>query len=90
VSPPRSGRGASRPAARTTPGRPGVFVQKPRSDIYVALLATALGAILLGCLFLVLHLNSYEFELKASARSTPAPPTALAAAPSENLSTVRL
>lgn len=42
----------------------GVFVQTPKSDIYVALLGIALGSILLGCLFLVLELNRYGFQLK--------------------------
>ena len=60
---------AKRPAA--TAGRPGVFVQKPRSDIYVALLAVALGAILLGCLLLILHLKVYDFKFKATSLTTP-------------------
>jgi hypothetical protein len=70
LSPPRSGRGASRPAARSS-GRPagarGVFVQTPKSDIYVTMLGIALGAIVLGCLLLVLLLNRYEWQIKAAA-----------------------
>ena len=60
MSRPRSaaGRAASRPAA----ARPGILVQKPKSDIYVALLGVALGAILLGSLLLVLKLNQYGFK----------------------------
>ena len=51
---------AKRPAAAA---RPGVFIQKPRSDIYVALLSISLGAILVGCLLLALKLNEYEWKL---------------------------
>jgi hypothetical protein len=58
---PASG-GSARPAAR-----PGVFVQTPKSDIYVALLGIALGAMLLGCLLLLLILNRYGFSTKVSA-----------------------
>jgi hypothetical protein len=70
LSRPRSGRAASgggRPAAR-----PGVFVQAPKSDIYVTLLGVALGAMILGCLLLVLILNRYEFKTSVSLR-TPLP-----------------
>jgi hypothetical protein len=78
LSRPRSARPASggggRPAAR-----PGVFVQTPQSDIYVALLGIALGAMILGCLLLVLILNQYGFSVKVSALSPgSAPATALA------------
>jgi hypothetical protein len=79
VSLPRSGRGASRSAGRSAPARGGgrVLVQAPQSDVFVALLGVALGAMILGCLLLVLKLNEYGFELKATAVS-PAAPTALA------------
>ena len=60
----KAGRSAAPAAKRpTAAGRPGVFVQKPRSDIYVALLSIALGAILFGCLLLALQLNTYEWKL---------------------------
>ena len=67
-------KGAAKPGRAATPaakrpaaaGRPGVFVQKPRSDIYVALLSIALGAILLGCLLLALQLNAYEWKLSGA------------------------
>jgi len=72
LSRPRSGRAASgggggkgnRPA-----GRPGVFVQTPKSDIYVALLGIALGAMVLGCILLLLILNRYEFKTTVSTRT---------------------
>jgi len=52
------------------------------------MLGVALGAMILGCLLLVLNLNEYGFELKATA-VTPASGTLLAEF-SENPSTVRL
>ena len=87
MSLPRSGRGASR-SAPARGGRPGVFVQAPQPDVYVAMLAVALGAMLIGCLLLVLKLNAYEFDLKASALAPAAGP-ALAEF-SEKPTTVRL
>ena len=63
----KSGRGASRPAPRGgAAGGRGVFVQTPRSDIFVVMLGIALGAILLGCIFLLLILNRYEWALGVS------------------------
>jgi hypothetical protein len=56
----RPARAAARPAARG-----GVYVQQPKSDVWVALLGCSLGAMVLGCLFLVLKLNAYGFELAA-------------------------
>jgi hypothetical protein len=71
------------------------MVPAARSDIYVALLGVALGAIVLGCLFLVLVLNRYGFEVKPSisARTAvPAPGAALAGVEKNraDLPTVRL
>jgi len=82
LSRPRSGRaasaggGGSRPAAR-----PGVFVQTPKSDIYVALLGIALGAMIIGCILLLLILNQYGFSTKVSRLTLPSvtAPRALAA-----------
>jgi hypothetical protein len=79
LSRPRSGRAASGGAGGGRPaGRPGVFVQTPKSDIYVALLGIALGAMILGCLLLVLILNRYEFKTKVSALTPPASTSTLA------------
>lgn len=91
MSRPRSGRGASSSAPRTGGGRGGVFVPTPKSDIFVALLGVALGAMVLGCLLLLLVLNQYGFQTKVSA-VTPAPATghALAAVTLEKFDTVRL
>ena len=72
----RGASGGSRAAA----SRPGVFVQTPRSDIFVVLLGVALGAMILGCLLLVLILKGYDFSTKVSALSPQASDqTALAA-----------
>jgi hypothetical protein len=86
LSRPRSGRGASPAAARPAAQR-GVYVQSPQSDIYVVLLGVALGAMILGCLLLVLVLNRYEFKTKVAALS-PAPPTAAALVASADFSEI--
>lgn len=87
MSRPRSApaRGASAAAGRAAGGRPGVFVQTPRSDIYVALLGIALGAMVIGCILLALVLKRYEFSVKAAwinaPASTPAPAPGLEITP---------
>ena len=78
---------AARPAARSAPaaGR-GVYVQAPKSDIYVVLLGIALGAILIGCLLLGLLMNSYGFQRKPTVMKTlQGQTTPLLAAGIENL-----
>jgi hypothetical protein len=69
---------AARPAARSAPaaGR-GVYVQAPKSDIYVVLLGIALGSILLGCLLLGLLMNGYGFQMKPTVMNTPHAPAIL-------------
>ncbi len=90
----RSNPAASRPAARSTPaagGGRGVYVQSAKSDIFVVMLGIALGAILLGCLLLILTMNRYGFSVKPTAMITV--PTSLSVASSgipSVLSTVRL
>jgi hypothetical protein len=71
LSRPRSGRAASGGGGSRPAARPGVFVQTPKSDIYVALLGIALGAMILGCLLLLLILNRYGFSTKVSALTPP-------------------
>jgi len=61
-----------------------VFVQTPRSDVYVAMLGVALGAMILGCLLLVLVLNRYEFSIKAASTTAPASTSLALAAHLEN------
>lgn len=50
--------------------RPGVLVQTPKSDIYVVMLAIALGGIVLGCLLMTLVLGGYGFSTKASSAAS--------------------
>jgi hypothetical protein len=49
------------------------MIQTPRSDIYVVMLGIALGAILLGCLLLMLVLNRYEWKTKVSVLGSSSP-----------------
>jgi len=58
--------------------RPGVFVQAPKSDIYVTLLGISLGAILLATLLMVMLFSQYGFSTKVSANTTPPPLTRVA------------
>jgi len=74
----RSARGAS--AGGPAAGRPGVFVQAPQPDIYVALLGVALGAMILGCILLLMILMRYDFKTKVSALTPPARTVLVAAA----------
>jgi hypothetical protein len=77
MSRPRSGRGASTLASPRQGGRsggggrPGVFVQAPKSDIYVALLGVSLGAMFLGCLLLLLVWKNYDFKTSAPKAMAP-------------------
>lgn len=56
------------PKARTGAGVP---VARAKPDVYTAMLAIALAAILLACLFLVLEMNRYDFDLKGSNAGLP-------------------
>jgi hypothetical protein len=47
------------------PGR-GVVVQKPKADIYTALLGIALAAIMLAIICLWLELSRYKYDYKAA------------------------
>lgn len=62
----------AKPATRSAPaGGRGVYIQSPKSDLYVVMLGISLGAILLGCLFLALVWNRYDFKIKPTASLTP-------------------
>ncbi len=67
MSRPRSSaRASSTPARGTTTraaGRPGVYVATPKSDVYVALLGVALGAMVLANLLLIILLGGYDFKV---------------------------
>jgi len=56
----------ARATTRAAGGPRGVFVQTPKSDIFVALLGVAVGAMFLGILLLVLVLNRYGFSTTVS------------------------
>lgn len=56
---------ASRAIPAQRGGGRGVYVQQPKSDVFVVLLGVALGAMFLGCLFLALRLNSFGFDISA-------------------------
>ena len=45
----------------------GVIVPKPKADIYTLLLALSLIAIIIGCIFLVLELGRYDYEVVVDA-----------------------
>jgi hypothetical protein len=76
----KSGRGAS-PAAAKAPkrgaaaaprgGARGVYVQAPKSDIFVVLLSISLGAIFIGCLLLLLVWGKYDYKTSVSALANP-------------------
>lgn len=93
MSRPKSGRGATAPGTARVAAARGVYVQAPKSDIYVALLGVALGAMILGCVLLLVVLKSYDFKTKVSALPTDrvnALTVVVGNAHSENLFTVRL
>jgi hypothetical protein len=52
------------------PGR-GVYVEKPKSNIYTVLLAVALFALIVASAFLLVEMNRYEFDRKAPTASAP-------------------
>src|SRR4051794_13689230 len=72
--------GGTRPGgARAGGAQRGVLVQTPQSDIYVALLGVALGAMIIGCLLLILVLSRYGFSTRVSSLgATPSQSLALA------------
>lgn len=70
AKPAKPARGARPAPAAARGGR--VLVQTPKSDVFVALLGVSLGAILLGCILLVLLLNRYEFQTKVSTLASTA------------------
>jgi hypothetical protein len=52
----------SPPKSSNNPG--GENFRKPRADLYTILLVIALLAILVAILFLYLHMQSYNFDIK--------------------------
>lgn len=47
----------------------GVYVEKPKTNIYTVLLALALLALIIACIFLLLEMNRYEFDRRAPSAS---------------------
>jgi hypothetical protein len=43
----------------------GVYVQKPKADIYTVMLAIALVAILVACVCLFLEMRAYNYDIRA-------------------------
>ena len=62
----KPGKPAARTARSAAPagGARGVYVQSPKSDIYVVMLGIALGAILIGCLLLLWLWYGYNMQIK--------------------------
>lgn len=50
----------------STENRPGIYVPKPKPDIYTVLLGIALFAVLVACILLFLEWRSYGYATKAS------------------------
>ncbi|GEM_PF-5799554 len=50
-----------------------VAVAKPKNDVYVALLAIALGAVLIAIVLLAMEMNSYEWSVTPKAALNDAP-----------------
>lgn len=49
----------------STEPRPGLYVAKPRPDIYTVLLIAALVALVVACVCLYLELSAYEWTTTA-------------------------
>lgn len=53
-------------SALASPDAPrAVVVQKPKANIYTAMLAISLVAIIVGCICLAAELNAYNWDVKA-------------------------
>ena len=57
----------AKPRTAAVGGGRGVFVQAPRSDVYVSLLGISLAAMLLACLLMFLIWQKYEMNMKPTA-----------------------
>jgi len=71
----RSSRGSSATTSssasgpRAAAGRSGggrVLVQAPKSDIYTVMLGIALGALVIGCILMIMILSNYSFSTKVT------------------------
>jgi hypothetical protein len=55
---------ASAPAPAPAPARGGVVVEKPKANIYTALLVLSFVAIVVGCICLYAEMSAYDFNFK--------------------------
>jgi hypothetical protein len=86
AKPGKPAKAGARTARTAAPGGAarGVYVQSPKSDIYVVMLGIALGAILLGCLLLLWLWYGYNMQIKPTVMNpTNGSPSSLMAAISE-------
>lgn len=67
----RAAKPAKTKSTRPTGGGRQVMVPTAKSDIYVTLLGVALGAIVVGSLFLALVMNRYGFSTKPVSTFAP-------------------
>jgi hypothetical protein len=78
---PSSRSSSAAPSGRSSPAaarRPGVLVQSPKSDIYVAMLGIALGAIVISCILMIVLFSKYSFSTKVSGIMAPSQAAELA------------
>jgi hypothetical protein len=54
------------------------LVQSPKSDIFVVMLGIALGAVVLGCILMLIMFGRYSFSTKVSALPQPPQVTSIA------------
>ena len=76
-----SSRGSSSTSSRSTPvvaRRPGVVIQSPKSDIYVAMLGIALAAIVISCILMLMIFSRYSFSTKVARLETGTPAVQMA------------
>ncbi len=59
------------PAPTAKPPARAVFVEKPRANIYTALLALSFTALVIGSLLLAHEMKAYDWDFKAAASRTP-------------------
>jgi hypothetical protein len=51
-------------AADSTDAGRGVYVPKPKADIYTVMLGISLGAIVFAIILLILELNAFDWDIK--------------------------
>jgi hypothetical protein len=55
---------AAKSAKSAAPAGRGVVVEKPKANIYTALLVLSFVAIVVGCICLYAEMNAYDFKFK--------------------------